>query len=119
MVIILNMSSLAERVSEAIRDSGVDVAQVAKACGISVQAVYKWMNGLSKTIAGEHLVELSRLTNYEARWLIVGKGAKRKDPKAVAVYLAMENMPEYKKDVLVQTSIALAEQPKHNHNGTQ
>lgn len=110
------MSQLAERVSEAIRESGVDVAHVAKVCGISVQAVYKWMNGASKTIAGEPLVELARLTNYEARWIISGKGEKRKDPKAVAVYQAMQNMPEYKKDVLVQTSTALAEQPKPNHN---
>lgn len=113
------MSSLAERVTEAIRESGVDVANVAKVCGISVQAVYKWMNGASKTIAGEPLVELARLTNYEARWIVSGKGEKRKDPKAVAVYQAMQTMPEYKKDVLVQTSTALAEHTEPHHNGTQ
>lgn len=112
------MSSLADRVTEAIRESETDVANVAKACGISVQAVYKWMNGTSKTIAGEPLVELARITNFEARWIISGKGEKRKDPKAVAVYLAMQKMPEYKKDVLVQTSTALAEQPQKG-NGTQ
>jgi transcriptional regulator with XRE-family HTH domain len=113
------MSSLAERVTEAIRESGVDVAKVAQVCGISVQAVYKWMNGASKTIAGEPLVELARLTNYEARWIVSGKGEKRKDPKATAVYQAMQTMPEYKKDMLVQASTSLAEQPKSNHNGTQ
>lgn len=111
------MSSLAERVTEAIRESGTDVTAIAKACGVSVQAVYKWMNGLSKTIAGEHLVELSSITNYEARWIISGKGDKKRDPKAVSVYLAMQNMPEYKKDMIVQASTALAEQPKSN--GTQ
>lgn len=113
------MSTLAERVTEAIRESGVDVPKVAKACGISVQAVYKWMNGLSKTIAGEPLIELSRITNYEARWIISGKGEKKKDPKAVAVYDAMQNMPEYKKDMLVQASNSLTEQPEPKHNGTQ
>lgn len=75
------MSTLAERVTEAIRESGVDVNKAAKACGISVQAVYKWMNGLSKTIAGEPLVELARLTNYEERWLISGKGEKLKNQR--------------------------------------
>ena len=113
------MSSLSERVTEAIRESGEEVTKIARACGVSVQAVYKWMSGASKTIAGEPLIELARLTNYEARWIISGKGEKRKDPKAVAVYQAMQSMPEYKKDVLVQTSTALAEQPKPEHNGTQ
>lgn len=113
------MSSLAERVTEAIKIADIDVPHVAKACGISVQAVYKWMNGLSKTIAGEHLIELARITSFEARWIITGKGEKRKDPKAVAVYMAMQNMPEYKKDVLVQTSTALAEHSKQGNGETQ
>jgi hypothetical protein len=111
-----HMSTLAERVTEAISLSGTDVQQVAKTCGISVQAVYKWMNGASKTIAGEHLVELARITNFEARWIISGKGEKRKDPKAVAVYIAMQTMPEYKKDVLVKTSSALAEPDEDGDN---
>lgn len=118
LLVSLTMSSLAERVTESIRESGASVPQVAKACGISVQAVYKWMNGRSNKINGEHLIELARVTNYEARWIISGKGEKRKDPKAMAVYTAMQNMPEYKKDVLVHTSTALAEQPKQG-NGTQ
>ena len=113
------MNSLANRVPEAIKSSDADIAEVARVCGISVQAVYKWMSGGSMTITGEHLVELARITNYEARWIISGKGEKRKDPKAVAVYEAMQTMPEYKKDVLVSTSTALAEQPKQGHNGTQ
>lgn len=113
------MSSLAQRVTEAIEESGVDVEKVSKACGVSVQAVYKWMRGDSMNISGLPLLELARITNYEARWIISGKGEKTKDPKAVAVYQAMQNMPEYKKDVLVQTSTALAEQPKPHSNGTQ
>jgi transcriptional regulator with XRE-family HTH domain len=114
----LTMDTLAKRVAEAINNSGKDIPQIAKACGISVQAVYKWINGLSMKISGEHLVELARETNYEARWIISGKGEKRKDPKAIAVTQAMQNMPEYKKDVLVQTSSALAK-PDEGTNGKQ
>lgn len=77
------------------------------------------MSGASKNIAGEPLVELARLTNYEARWIISGKGEKRKDPKAVAVYQAMQTMPEYKKDMIVQASTALAEPTQHKNNGSQ
>lgn len=113
------MNSLAQRVSEAINGSGVSVEKVADACGISVQAVYKWMNGATQQISGENLVELARLTNYEARWIIKGVGDKRKDPKAVAVCLAMEQMPEYKKDMIVQASNSLAKPTDQANNGTQ
>lgn len=109
------MTTLAKRVAEAINESGVEVAQVAAACGISPQAVYKWMDGRSMTISGLHLVELARLTNFEARWIISGKGDKRQDPKAMAVLAVMQNMPEYKKDVIVKTSSVLAE----SDNGTE
>lgn len=108
------MNLLSDRVAEAINTSGIDVAEIARSCGISVQAVYKWMNGGSKTISGIHLVELARLTGFEARWIISGKGLKQRDPKAMAVCEAMQTMPEYKKDVLVSTSSALAEPEKHN-----
>ncbi len=112
------MSTLAERVTEAVEGSGTNVAKIAKACGVSVQAVYKWMNGGSQTIEGMPLIELARLTNYEARWIISGKGEKRKDPKAVAVYEAMQNMPEYKKDMIVQASTSLSK-PSEGTNGDQ
>jgi transcriptional regulator with XRE-family HTH domain len=109
------MSFLNERVTEAIETSGVEVPDVARACGISVQSVYKWMNGKSKTISGANLMELSRLTGYEARWIICGKGEKRQDQKALSVFLAMQGMPEYKKDMLVQASNSLAEQKNGTH----
>jgi hypothetical protein len=67
------------------------------------------MSGASKTIAGEHLVELARLTSFEARWIISGMGEKHKDPKIVAVAEKMSLMPEYKKDMMVQMSITLTE----------
>lgn len=73
------MSTLAERVKEAITDSGVDITALANACGISVQAVYKWRSGGSQKISGENLVELARLTGYEARWIIKGIGEKKKN----------------------------------------
>lgn len=70
------MSTLADRVSEAIKNSGVSAEAIADACDISVQAVYKWKNGLTKTIAGKNLVPLAILTGYEPKWLVSGEGKK-------------------------------------------
>ncbi len=110
------MNNLEDRVNEAFRESGVSVVEVAAACGISVQAVYKWLSGKSAKIDAVHLFVLERLTHYDAQWLCTGKGHKWKDPKAVAVYEAMRSMPEYKKDALVQASIAFTEPTEQRVN---
>lgn len=59
------MASLSERIKESIEQSGVKVAEVAAACGISPQAVYQWMSGDTKQITGEYLVELAEITGFD------------------------------------------------------
>jgi hypothetical protein len=41
------------------------------------------------------------------------------DKKIIAVLQAMQSLPEYKKDILVQTSSALAESDTFKNTGTQ
>jgi len=87
------MSTLAERVKEAITNSEVDIAALAKACSISVQAVYKWRSGGSKKISGENLIELAHLTGYEARWIIKGVGSKKRDDKIAVIADLVNKLP--------------------------
>lgn len=98
------MKTLAERVKEAIADSGVDIPALAKACGISIQAVYKWRSGGSQKISGENLVELARLTGYEARWIIKNIGEKKKDADITAI-VNMLNKLESRDRVLIRGMI--------------
>lgn len=64
------MSTLSERVIEAIgTPPRFTVAEIAEACDMSVQAVYKWRRGDTLKFKGSTLVELAALTGYEARWL--------------------------------------------------
>ncbi len=95
------MSTLAERVKEAITNSEVDISALAKACGISVQAVYKWRSGGSQKISGENLVELARLTGYEARWIIKNIGDKKKD-NDVAAIVSLLNKLESRDRILIR-----------------
>jgi hypothetical protein len=98
------MSTLAERVTEAIDDSGVRVADIASACKISPQAVYDWKKGDTLEIEGSNLVELARLTGYNALWIAKGEGPKRGLTKDQASVLrAMEGMSQYKIDIVVKT----------------
>lgn len=74
----MDMTALSIRVKEAIDQSGVSVNEIAAACGISVQAVYQWKKGDSKTIKGDNIVELAYITGYEAMWILKGKGPKKR-----------------------------------------
>ncbi len=73
------MSTLSERVIEAIgTPPRFTVAEIAEACDVSVQAVYKWLRGDTLKFKGSALVELAALTGYEARWLINNVGPKKR-----------------------------------------
>lgn len=76
------MSSLAERIDEAISDAkqrGVTVKNIADACEVTVQSVYQWRKaGERKEIEGTKLVELAVVTGFEALWLMKGKGPKKR-----------------------------------------
>ena len=72
------MDDKAKRIKEAIETSGVNVLDVAAKCGISRQAVYKWMRGETKKVSGENLVVLASITGYEPLWLMTGEGEKNK-----------------------------------------
>lgn len=117
------MSTLSERVSEAVEGSGVKVADIAARCGISVQAVYGWMRGESKTIDGANLVELADLTGYEARWIAREMGPKRRTyPKTTSqehVLRAMQSLPrEYETMVVKIVDTVSESKPGQNNGGT-
>lgn len=116
------MGTLSERVSEAINNGLTpSVPEVAKACDVSVQAVYQWMNGDTKQIMGEKLVELAEITGYSARWIATGKG----DPKVTYartdqeahVLRAMQKMEGYQKDMVVKIADTVAESAPKKGNG--
>lgn len=79
---------LAERVKDAVStvESEMSVKQIAKACGVSVQSVYKWRRGETTHLKGETLVELAEISGFNARWIINGKGPRlgpQKDARTI------------------------------------
>lgn len=70
---------LPDRVKEAVSEAhkeGLTVAQIASACGVSVQTVYDWKKGKTINLKGETLVELAEVSRLNARWIINGRGEK-------------------------------------------
>ena len=115
---ILRMTTLSERIREAIETSGVSVARIAEACGISQQAVYDWMKGETRELMGNNLVELAELTGFDPRWIAKGVGARRRqyarNQQQAHVLQIMERMSPYQADMLVKISDSIAE-PQPNH----
>lgn len=91
------MSTLSERIIEAMDSSGVSITEVAKHCECSYQAVKKWRTSETHSLDGNNLVALSELTGYECRWLMTGLGPKRreyaKNQSQSLALQAMEKLP--------------------------
>jgi transcriptional regulator with XRE-family HTH domain len=107
--------TLAERVKEAIESSAVGVAAVAKACGVSPQAVYQWMSGEVLQISGENLVELAEVTGFEARWIARELGPRRRlhphTTQEAHVLLLMQRLSPYQVDLLSKIADSVADPP--------
>jgi transcriptional regulator with XRE-family HTH domain len=109
----LGSMTLSERITEAIETSGVTVAAIAKRCGVTPQAVYQWMNGETKQISGENLVELADITGFDARWLAREAGMKRRvyprTPQQAQVLELMQPLPETQQNLIVKIADSVAQ----------
>jgi len=114
------MATLAERVTEAIETSDVSVAAIATACDIAPQSIYQWMNGETKEVMGDHLVELAELTGFEARWIAKEVGPKRriyaKTAQQVHVLNAMQTMTPYQEGMVAKITDTFSKSPDDERN---
>lgn len=85
--------------------------QLANACGVTQSTLHRFLHGQIDSLDLAHLMSIASYFSLTVSQLI-GETAYAPDRKIRAVLLAMEHMPEYKKDVLVAASHTLAEQPK-------
>lgn len=73
------MSTLAERLKEAMSDAGVTAADLARATGAKAPSVHKWVHGQTKNIRGANLVASAQLLNVNEAWLADGHGPKARN----------------------------------------
>lgn len=109
------MSTLAERIIEAMDASGLSITEIAAACETSYQAIRKLRIGESQSMDGKTLTKFAKATHFEAEWIICGTGAKHRayaenEPQARAL-VAMQNMPESEQYKIPEV-VALFTQPK-------
>ncbi|WP_025517557.1 helix-turn-helix domain-containing protein [Bordetella trematum] len=66
------MSTLAERLREALDEAGVKQVELARAAGIKPPSVADWLNGKTKNIKGANLVSVAQFLNVSEAWLADG-----------------------------------------------
>lgn len=75
------MSTLSERIREALVESGVTQADLVRATGAKAASVSNWVGGRTKNLKGENLVAAAQLLGVEEAWLASGVGPKRRAGK--------------------------------------
>lgn len=71
------MSSLSQRITEAMHDAGMTAAELARACKISEPSVSNWVNGRTKTLKSSTALKAAAVLGVDVAWLAEGKGSKR------------------------------------------
>lgn len=91
------MPTVNERVTRAITLSGHTPSSVARALGISPEAVLQWMHGPTKNLRNDNLFGLADVTGFSARWIGTGIGPEIETYRRADIQRAlrvMEQLPE-------------------------
>ena len=69
-----------KEVMDVMNWSNADLCRAITSKGLTVsdQAIGKWINGATQNIKGEYFFAIEDLTGFSARWMIEGKGTKKK-----------------------------------------
>lgn len=70
------MSTINDRIREAILSDGRTQSEIARACGVQRATVNDWVQGRTKYVRPEHLFALADALRISPRWLATGDGAK-------------------------------------------
>lgn len=89
---LLDMRTLAERLKAAMAEKGMKQIELARAVGLTRGAVSLWLNGTTKELTGENLVNAARALGVTPTWLGTGRGA---ETESKAFEIDLDDNPEY------------------------
>ncbi|NML24310.1 LexA family transcriptional regulator [Zoogloea dura] len=71
------MSTLSERMKEALDEAGVSPADLARACQVKPPSVSNWLSGETKSLKASTAIRASDFLGVNQLWLTEGRGPKR------------------------------------------
>lgn len=78
------MSTLSDRLKQAISESAYSQAALAKHCSVKPPSVSAWLSGRTKNLRGENLVCIASALGVNIAWLADGTGPMRPDASGLA-----------------------------------
>lgn len=89
-------------------EAQISERKLATACGFNQSSLNRFMAGLTSSMSLDHVMAMANYFDLTVSQLI-GETGFTEDRKIRSVLIAMEHMPEYKKDALVAASTSLVE----------
>lgn len=71
------MSTLSQRIKEAMDEKPCIAADVARAAGVKESSVSDWVNDVTKTLKAEPALRAAQYLGVSPFWLVLGKGPKK------------------------------------------
>lgn len=106
------MSTINERIKEAMDAAGLDQPALGRRIGVSKQAISALISGSTKAPTAENVFRIAEATGYEARWIVTGKGPRTK--QEAAMDLLDISMLSPSQQAAIRASLrAFAEQENH------
>lgn len=89
------MSTLADRIQEALDDTGAIAADLARACGVKPPSVSAWLSGDTKSLKSSTAIRAAEFLKVNQLWLTEGRGPKRTEggPAGAAAEPALPERP--------------------------
>lgn len=89
------MSTLADRLKDALEGTGIKQVDIARACGIRPPSVADWFNGKTQNIRGANLVITAKILGVSEAWLAAGVLPRERQQEADAWPFATVTKEEY------------------------
>lgn len=77
------MSSIGDRIKQAMDAAGFTQPDLARRIGVSKQAISAMIAGTTKAPTADNVFRIAEATGYEARWIVTGKGPQTRQEAAM------------------------------------
>lgn len=102
------MSTIGERIAQAIEYAGLKQVDLQKACGVSSGMTSQWVKGDVGDLMAFNAVKLAQVCGVRIEWLVLGEGDMEIKPVKDFTYLrqAITNVVDmvFEKDVMVSSN---------------
>ncbi len=93
------VSTLRERLNEAMTEAGKAPADLVRACKVAASSINGQLTGKSKSMAAKTAVHAAKLLNVNVRWLVLGEGPKRPGDPVVIYETVFREAAEPDEDI--------------------